>query len=442
MRLVDRSLAKARQADHLPRANSKPRQLGLINGQAALDDHKQPSQLPITNRLEHIFFEMHSAMRDEDGLHADEALEELCKLLHLKTFIESRNPPVDTNAARSTEKKSALLRGLYMQFCQRVSPTPSITTFPFSKPIRLSTTALLRAFALLENYTLLGTPTDVKGRAFQKVLTKAARAGMGQYFTPAPVVSMMVEIIEPDLAESIIDPFCGSGHFLSQSLSRLKTGYSDNAYRACPSPRLHGIEKSERMASVAATELSLSGCSANIRATDALLEFEQYDDVHPKSFDIVLTNPPFGSTLGVQAFSSLAKFHLARGRKRLPLEVAGLERCADLLKPGGRLAIVLPDSIFTATSFKYVRTWLQRMFSVRVVIDLPSETFCPFGANVRSGILFARKRHRGERVELGERVNMIRVDNVGYDASGRTKAGADTALAVEEARRFLAAEGW
>ena len=55
-------------------------------------------------RLEHIFFEMHSAMRDEDGLHADETLEELCKLLHLKTLIESRNLPVDTNAARSTEK--------------------------------------------------------------------------------------------------------------------------------------------------------------------------------------------------------------------------------------------------------------------------------------------------------------------------------------------------
>lgn len=400
MTSADHSLLTAPEVDHALLPNGKRRQLCLLNGQAAHEGHKRLSQLPITSRLEHIFFEMHSAMRDEDGLHADEALEELCKLLHLKAFIESGNPPVDTNTPRSAEKKSALLRGLYMQSCQSVMLAPSVSTNPFSKPIQLSTTALLRAFDLLANYTLAGTNTDVKGRAFQKVLTKAARAGMGQYFTPAPVVSLMVEIVEPELSESVIDPFCGSGHFLSQSLSRLRGGSHDDGYRAGATPQLHGIEKSERMASVAITELSLSGCPANIRTADALLDFVQYDDIRPESFDVVLTNPPFGSILGNHAFGSLAKFNLARGRKRVPLEVAGLERCADLLRPGGRLAIVLPDSIFTTTSFKYVRTWLQRTFSIRVVVDLPSETFCPFGANVRSGILFARKRLRGERVDV------------------------------------------
>ena len=409
----------------------KDGQLRLFNGCTVNQRHGQPpSQLPITNKLEDIFFEMHGAMRDEDGLHADEALEELCKLLHLKTFTESINTPVNTAAPRSAEEKGALLRGLHVQSCQ--------TDIPFSKPIRLSTTALLRTFALLENYTLSGTPTDVKGRAFQKVLTKAARAGMGQYFTPAPVVSMMVEIVEPKISESIIDPFCGSGHFLTQSLSRLKC----DSYDVHTNSQLHGIEKSERMASVAITELSLAGCLGNIRTADALMDFEHYDDIQPESFDVILTNPPFGSILGIQAFSLLAKFNLARGRKRLPLEVAGLERCAELLRPGGRLAIVLPDSIFSTTSFKYVRTWLLRTFSIRVIVDLPSETFCPFGANVRSGVLFARKRRHDERIDLGERVNMIRVDNVGYDASGRTTLGADIDLAVNEARRFLAAEGW
>lgn len=421
------------------RLQGKHRQLCLLNIHAAdEDDSGRASQLPITHKLEGIFFEMHSTMRDEDGLHADEALEELCKLLHLKMAIESSNTPIDTTSIRSCEEKGALLRGLHMQPFQLDIPIPRTTSFPFSKPIGLSTSALLRAFALLEDYTLSGTHTDVRGRAFQKVLTKAARAGMGQYFTPAPVVSMMVEIVKPSLSESVVDPFCGSGHFLTQSLARLEADLG----KACNGLKLHGIEKSERMASVAITELSLTGCPANIRTADALIDFDRYDDIHPGSFDVVLTNPPFGSILGIRAFSSLAKFNLAKGRKRLPLEVAGLERCAELLRPGGRLAIVLPESIFSATSFRYVRTWLRRTFSIRIVVDLPSETFCPFGANVRSGILFARKRYRREHVDDHERVNMIRVENVGYDASGRTKAGADITLAVKEARRFLAAEGW
>lgn len=420
-----------------PQGNN--RQFCLFNVHAADEgDSGRASQLPITHKLEGIFFEMHSIMRDEDGLHADEALEELCKLLHLKMSIESNNTPIDITSARSCEEKSALLRGLHTQSLQMDIPTPSTITFPFSKPIGLSTSALLRAFSLLEDYTLSGTHTDVKGRAFQKVLTKAARAGMGQYFTPAPVVEMMVEIVEPSSSESIVDPFCGSGHFLIQSLARLEVDLG----KACNNLKLHGIEKSDRMASIAITELSLSGCPANIRTADALIDFDRYDDIRPESFDVVLTNPPFGSILGIQAFSSLAKFNLAKGRKRLPLEVAGLERCAELLRPGGRLAIVLPESIFSATSFRYVRTWLRRIFSIRVVVDLPSETFCPFGANVRSGILFARKRHCRERVDDQEKVNMIRVENVGYDASGRTRAGTDIALAVKEAKQFLAAEGW
>ena len=416
-------------------------QLSLLLGDAP-NDHRV-AQLPITNKLEDLFFEMHSIMRDEDGLHADEALEELCKLLHLKASIELSNAPVGGAAMRSIEETGALLRGLYTRTCDTNSPQPWTAKPAFSKPMGLSTIALAKAFGLLEGYTLAGTDTDVKGRAFQRVLTKAARAGMGQYFTPAPVVSMMVEIINPAPSEDIIDPFCGSGHFLTRSLIRLRSDIGESACLDYASRRLHGIEKSERMASVAITEMSLSGCAGtNIRTADALLDFGSYHDIRAGSFDVVLTNPPFGSILGVRAFSSLAKFNLAKGRKRIPLEVAGLERCADLLRPGGRLAIVLPESIFTAASSKYVRAWLQRVFSIRIVMDLPPETFCPFGANVRSGILFARKRRDDERLDSEEKVSMIQVDNVGYDASGRPRVEGDIELAVNEAKRFIAAEGW
>ena len=404
------------------------------------------SRVPSTKKLESIFFDMHSTMRDEDGLHADEALEELCKLLHLKALAdEGSNLRVDINAPYSAEEKAALLRGLYMQSSETNVQEQRDRRAPFCKPIALSTTALVKAFGFLEHYTLTGTPADIRGRAFQKLLSKAARASMGQYFTPTQVVSMMVDIMDLEPTDSIMDPFCGSGHFLMQSFRRLteKAGSTATAGGMDGRHQLHGIEKSERVAHIAVTDLSLNGCSAhNIRTADALLDFDSYHDIHESSFDVVLTNPPFGSILGVQAFNSLANFSLAKGRKRLPLEVAGLERCAELLKPGGRLAIVLPESLFSAASFRYVRAWLQRVFSVRIVVDLPQETFCPFGANVRSGVLFARKRELGEQASRGEKVNMIRMDNIGYDAAGRTMAASDVEPVVEEGRRFLAAEGW
>ena len=78
----------------------------------------------------------------------------------------------------------------------------------------------------------------------------------------------------------------------------------------------------------------------------------------------------------------------------------------------------------------------------RVIIDLPPETFTPFGANVRSGILFARKRQPGERFIDATNACMIALNNVGYDASGRAKEGSDIAEVIETARAFLKKEGW
>jgi type I restriction enzyme M protein len=80
--------------------------------------------------------------------------------------------------------------------------------------------------------------------------------------------------------------------------------------------------------------------------------------------------------------------------------------------------------------------------AVRIVIDLPNETFAPFGANVRSGVLFGRKLRPGEKVEPKAKVCMIRIDSLGYDASGRDTGGSETEMAVKVATDFLRKEGW
>lgn len=422
------------------------------------DNESQASKLiPITNKLENIFFEIHSAMRDIDGLHADAALEELCKLIYLKSYLEEQESllpiaPITMASFGTVEEYASCLRALYREainYDLRVFrlkiPEYERSRGVFNLPIFLSSAALVKSFQLIEQFSLTRSDTDLKGRAFQKVLSKSVRSGMGQYFTPVQVCQLMVEIVAPTSSELILDPFCGSGHFLTQSLDYVHHTTPERAkeYHEFAFGKLHGIEKSDRMTRVAMTDMRLNGDGhSNIRCTDALLDFRNYPDLQPESFDLVLTNPPFGSILGIEAFSALAKFTLSEGRKKVPLEIIGLERAIEFLRPGGRIAIVLPESIFNAESCKHVRAWLLNKLAIRIVIDLPNETFAPFGANVRSGILFGRKLRPGENVPVDRKVCMIRVDNLGYDASGREVKGAEVAEAVKIAKKFLQKEGW
>jgi len=425
--------------------------------QPAKTDVQKSNLIPITNKLENIFFEIHSMMRDIDGLHADSALEELCKLLYLKSYLEEQElmlpiSNINTPSFGTMEEYASCLRALYREavnYDLRVFrlkiPEYQRSRGVFEQPIFLSSAALVKSFQLIEDFSLTRSDTDLKGRAFQKVLSKSIRSGMGQYFTPVQVCQMMVEITAPRSSDLILDPFCGSGHFLTESLSYVRREALDHTkeYHEFAFGKLHGIEKSDRMTRIAMTDMRLNGDGhSNIRCTDALLNFRNYPDIKPESFDLVLTNPPFGSILGAEALSGLATFSLAQGRRKVPLEIIGLERSVEFLRPGGKIAIVLPEGVFNAESLKYVREWLLQKLVLRIVIDLPNETFAPFGANIRSGILFGRKRHLGETAVSDKKICMIKIDNLGYDASGREIKGSDVAEAIQVAKRFLESEGW
>ncbi len=417
----------------------------------------QQPLLPISNKLENIFFELHSCMRDIDGLHADAALEELCKILYVKIYDEELlerkdHETLHTKNFGCCEEYAASIRQLYREaidYDLRVFrlkiPQYERSRGVFNQPIKLSSASLTRAFQLIENFSLSKSRSDVKGRAFQQVLGRAVRAGMGQYFTPAELCEMTVGIAQPHVSQLILDPFCGSGHFLSESLRFVgrTTPPSSKQFHEFAFGKLHGIEKSDRMTRIAMTDMRLSGDGhSNIRCTDALLDFANYPDISPESFDMVLTNPPFGSLLGPEAISVLGRFELAQGRRNTPLEVLGLERAIQFLRPGGRLGIVLPDSVLSADSYEYVRQWLRRQVCVRVILSLPVETFSPFGANVKTSILFARKWRSGENPDESAKVCLLKIEAVGYDAAGRLTRKSDIPEAVSTARDFLKRNGW
>ena len=394
---------------------------------------------PLAETAENVFFEAHSHIRDIDGLHADESLDELCKILYAKLYDEEKAKPGKAHSLRrdrcgSSEEFAAVVRSVYS------SATGS------SAPIRLSNPAVVKVAEALEGYSLTASSIDVKGRAFQRVLGPAARAGMGQYFTPLPVIQLMVAVAAPGVSERIMDPFAGSGHFLTECLNAIRriTPRGDpRRIKAFARHQLHGIEKSDRMTRVALTDMRLHGDGqGNIRCGDALLAFENYSHIQPESFDLVLTNPPFGSLLGPEALGQLGRFELTVGRRSVPLEVLGLERCVQLLRPGGRLGIVLPDGILANRGTGYVRTWLAQNVKLRAIVSLPVETFTPFGANIKTSIVFARKWRRQETRNADQVVCMVRVDNIGYESNGRPCDGCELASVGDQIRAFLAKEGW
>lgn len=410
--------------------------------------------IPLAEKYEKLLFDCHSAIRDTDGLHADEALDELCKIIYCKIYDERTVIEQETDTefkfqiygASNAAEVAANIRELYEEarkrdieiYSKRI-PNYERSRGVFNSNIRLSDVALYKIVEKLQAYSFIDSNADIKGRAFQRVIGSAIRAGMGQYFTPDPIVDLAVKIVRPKPSDIILDPFCGSGHFLSKSLDYVVQKYSsavdEYTLHQFKFFHLHGIEKSDRMVRIAMTDMMLHDDGhTNIRNTDALLSFENYPDIlqleeddntDPALFSIILTNPPFGSIMTQEVMELVGRFDLGKGKKTLPMEYIGLERCFQFLRPGGKLAIVLPDGLLKNKNSKYVRKWVESIAQIKAVISLPEEAFQSYGAMVKTSLCIFQKHEKGKEIDKESNTLLVEMENVGYDATGRTKTGSE-----------------
>lgn len=397
--------------------------------------------------FENIFFEAHSYLRDLDGLHPDEALDELCKLIYAKLFDEEKNTCLFNDPQSNNEEYASSIRKLYKDandydvrvFSLKI-PGYKRSRGVFDEKITLSANAIYKVGTLFAKYNFSKADIDYKARAFQNVYKPTTRAGMGQYFTPLQVIKFIVSCINPNPNELVIDPFSGSGHFLTETLNHVLPQIESNKLRdEFVFYKLHGVEKSERMVRIAMTDMRLHGDGhSNIRCTDSLLPIESYADLNEDMFDIVMTNPPFGSNLQKDTFEYLGKFALLEGKSKIPLEALGLERSVQLLRTGGRIGIVLPESIFVNKSYSYVRQWIEENLTVRGIVSLPLTTFTPFGANIKTSILFATKGKRESQYDIFTGV----IENIGFDGKGDEIEGADWEEVASNFLAFIDEEGW
>jgi len=278
----------------------------------------------------------------------------------------------------------------------------------------------------LQNYELLKTNRDVISEAFQSFWGPGLRGEKGQFFTPRNVVKMCVEILNPKEGEKIIDPACGSGGFLVECIAHLDKGKPYNIF---------GIDKEVDLAKICKAYMSIVGDRhSNIFCADSLDPASWSPEMQLRikngSFDVVLTNPPFGARISVEDRKILKFYKLGhkwRKAKQNSWEITNvilkqapqilfIERCLQLLKPGGRMAIVLPDGIFGNPSSKYVVQFILREAKILAIVSLPPEAFLP-STHTKTSVLFLEKKTSD--TEEDYEIFMAIANKIGHDKNGK-----------------------
>jgi type I restriction enzyme M protein len=233
---------------------------------------------------------------------------------------------------------------------------------------------------------------DVKAAAFEGLLEKAAaegKKGAGQYFTPRPLIQTMVRLMRPDPRVSkdftIGDPACGTGGFLVAAYEWLKeqTGgaFDREAAKRIRTKTYYGQELVARPRRLALMNLYLHQVEPHIALGDSI-----YEAPTSQRFDVVLTNPPFG-TRGANQAPIRDDFVIETSNKQLNF----LQHVLTLLKPGGRAAMVVPDNVMFADQAGEVFKVLMEDCGVHTILRCPRGTFAPYTAGTKTNVVFFTK---------------------------------------------------
>ena len=419
------------------------------------------------------FQRCHNYIAGNQGLQKPEAFWELLKLIFCKIEDERASEINFYTISRERQglnghlKVKARIEKLFAGVRQKYG-----TIFRSNETIELEPRVLTYIVSQLQKWSLLDSDVDVKGKAYEEIVGSNLRGDRGEFFTPRNICRMAVEMLNPGPNESVLDPACGTGGFLTIAMNHVIRQFRASEalkWRDQDSPtevellelyrkiheyadqRIIGIDinpnlvKASKMNMVMNNDGSGGLYQGNSLAapgtwSDSLRARELFGTV-----DIVFTNPPFGSKIPIDDPSILERYDLGhiwnydesndryymreprQIQKSQPPEILFIELCVQMLRQGtGRMAIVLPDGILGAPGLAYVREWILEQTRVLASIDLHPDTFQPSNSTQTSLLVLQRKwsneieleRAAGRKQDYD--VFMALANHIGHDKRGNT----------------------
>jgi type I restriction enzyme M protein len=399
-----------------------------------LEEHDELKQGKTT--LKKILLDLEELVLGNAGV---DPFEEIFKLIYAKLYDEwngINNPRYqlqffvgDRSPAQVKQAIKNLLSGAKRMWPGVFEPDPA-------DQIELRDEHLKVCVSFLEKIKLFNSNLQIVDDAFEYLIPQVAKKKEGQFFTPRPVIDMIVKMLNPKVTEFIIDPACGSGGFLLHSVMWIAGGMISGK----PLPEhaknfaqnnIYGIDFAKKAVKIAkAINLIVGDGKSHVHRDNALAPHTWTDETkaslrsrllrfldNPEKdrenqekflyfdFDVLITNPPFAGT--VKEKEILKLYNLAEKNGKLVNQIGRhilfLERSLQFIRPGGRMAIVLPQGLLNNTNAEYIRRFIIDEARILAVVGLHGNTFKPH-TGTKTSVLFLRKYTNEEK----EKIQQIR----------------------------------
>lgn len=417
------------------------------------------------------FKRCHNYIAGSAGLQKPEAFWELLKLIFCKIEDERSDNDKLEFYVTQTERTSMDLQGRVKTRLDRIFRDRVLSKYPtiFKSNERLEMNGSTLAYVVseMQQYSLLDSPVDVKGVAYEEVVGSNLRGDRGEFFTPRNACRMAVKMINPQAGEVILDPACGTGGFLVMAMNHVLATIDERHRSRWPargpsaeqqaewfrarhqylSQNIYGLDLNPNLVRAAKMNMVMNNDgSGNLFQCNSLEHPHRWSAEGPKpellgSVDVIFANPPFGTEITIDDPRVLSQFDVAAvwdsgengfvrrttkdGKAVLQSsqapEVLFVERCLQFLKPGGRMAIVLPNGLLNNPGLASFRQTVLRQAQLLAVVDMHRDLFQPRN-DTQTSMVLLRKWSDGESSEShGDYpVFMAIADKVGHNKRGNT----------------------
>ncbi len=454
---------------------------------------KMVARKPANDSLIRVFKRCHDYIYGNEGMKKT-AFWELLNLIFCKIYDEKRRFIcietgesyrrefwVGVKEQNTSEGRAKVAKRIKSIFTKLKGDELFSEVFDGNEQISLTDKGLAYIASELAKYSFLDATVDVKGVAYETIVSNTLKQEAGQFFTPRNIVKCMVEMFDPEENQRVLDPACGSGGFLVMVLDHVRKKIVKRLHPKLEGPWLQekmnspevnklvrdyaeqylfGFDFDPDLKKAARMNMVMAGDGhANIFHINSLAypngdnenELQKVKEAVAKSvkksadkkssftfedargkFDLIFTNPPFGTKIPVNDPEILKQFELGQNWKKNgsgvwdktgisasePPEILFIDQCCQLLKSGGKMAIVLPDGILGNPNTEYVRDWILKNFKVLASIDLAVEAFLP-QVGVQASILFLQKKTLDEKLKnITYDVFMAIAEKLGKDRRG------------------------